>query len=284
MVKGDWRFWMMLDWFLDVSVFIVAVMKVSRHVVAQRRAELGEWIKRRRFISLRDVCERFGISEATARRDLRALESDKTIVRAFGGAVGDFDQTFEPFSQRMEHAADDKQTLVETAVEFVASGMTCFLDGGTTLFYLARELSRREFRSLCVVTNNLAAAEALAQTKGVKLVLTGGQFLGRQSILLGREALHGIKPYHFDLAFLSAQGINRQGLWNSRGNVVGIQKAVMKASSRSIFCLDRTKFGKKGEEFLMRLDELPQCITNARPADFKRARFAQNPEQFILST
>lgn len=241
---------------------------------------MAEWVKQRRFLSIQDVCERFNISEPTARRDLRVLESQRAITRTFGGAIGDFDQTFESFSQRTEVAHEAKKRLAENAVDRIEDGMCLFLDGGTTLFYTARELGRRSFKDLTVVTSNLAAAEALVQSSDIKTILTGGEFIGRQSVLVGKIATHGLKPFHFDYAFLSAVGINQKGVWNTRGHVVEIQKEVYGRTDQPIFLLDRTKFGKEGDEFVLPIERVAHCITDASGPDFKKAGIQGDPSRF----
>jgi DeoR/GlpR family transcriptional regulator of sugar metabolism len=259
-------------------------MRVARAVIDKRRADMAEWVKQRRFLSIQDVCQRFEISEPTARRDLRALAQEDKITRTFGGAIGDFDITFESFSHRTEIAHQAKKALTREASSRVRSGMTLFLDGGSTLFYLARELGRRELDGLTVVTNNVAAAEALVQTEGINTVLSGGEFIGRQSVLVGPVAIRGLKPFRFDFAFLSAVGINEEGIWNTRGRVIEIQKSVIRQARESIFLLDRTKFGRGGDEFLLPVNKIPHLITDARTTDFKKARVEFIPDSMTLVT
>lgn len=257
-------------------------MRVPRAVIEKRRADMAEWVKQRRFLSIQDVCERFRISEPTARRDLRVLAREDKITRTFGGAIGDFDSTFESFSQRTEVAHEAKKALASEASERVQSGMTVFLDGGSTLFYLARELARRQLSGLTVVTNNVAAAEALVLTDGITIILTGGEFIGRQSVLVGPVATEGLKPFRLDYAFLSAVGINSLGIWNTRGHVIEIQKSVIRQARQSTFLLDRSKFGRDGDEFLLPVGKIPHLITDAGPSDFKKSKVEYNSKTVTI--
>ncbi len=196
--------------------------------------------------------------------------------------MGDFDSTFESFSQRTEVAHQAKKALAQEASERVRSGMTVFLDGGSTLFYLARELARKQLHGMTVVTNNVAAAEALVLTEGINIILSGGEFIGRQSVLVGPVAIGGLKPFRFDYVFLSAVGINQSGIWNTRGHVIDIQKSVIRQAQKSTFLLDRDKFGRGGDEFLLPLNKIPHLITDARPADFKKSKVEYVPQKMTL--
>jgi len=256
-------------------------MKVAKAVVEQRRAELAEWIKQRRYLSIKEVCEKFAISEATARRDLRALEFNNVIVRAFGGALGEFDQTFQSFASRMEASAEGKKAIARKAADFVQDGNAVFLDGGTTLFFVARELSRRRFENLHITTNNLAAAEALAETDGIRVTLTGGDFLGRQSVLLGTTALKTLRSSRFDLALLGGLCIDAQGIYNTRQPVIELQHTVIDRSRNTFLCLDRTKFGPSGDDLFLPLAQIPDCITDASPADIQKAGAEPFAHRFI---
>ncbi|MEO0453534.1 MAG: DeoR/GlpR family DNA-binding transcription regulator [Verrucomicrobiota bacterium] len=225
-------------------------MRKPKAVVDQRRAELAEWIKQKRFLSVQAVCEKYNISEATARRDLRELESQKAIVRTFGGATGDFDQTFQSFAARMDKGSDKKKMIAAAAGSSVSDEQIIFLDGGSTLFYLACELAKREWKALTIVTNNLAAAEALSQQEGIQVVLTGGRFLGRQSVLIGPSVLHSLNQYAFHQSFLSAQAVSNDGVWNTGTEIVEVQKKIQASSERSHLLFHQDKWKASGDTFL----------------------------------
>ena len=65
-----------------------------------RRKSLAELLENHRYLPLAEVCARLGISQATARRDLRVLVREKKITRTYGGALGTFDATFASFADR----------------------------------------------------------------------------------------------------------------------------------------------------------------------------------------
>ena len=52
-----------------------------------RQSQIKQLFQEKKRITIKDLCDTFGISRETARRDLNELEQDGTIRRIYGGAV-----------------------------------------------------------------------------------------------------------------------------------------------------------------------------------------------------
>jgi len=259
----------MID-FAHIRADDVSPMRVPRQVVEARRSRLTELLLERGYLPISDLCEELGVSEATARRDLSALESEERITRTYGGALGEFNATFTSFRERLREGTDAKGSIARTAVSLVKRGMCIYLDAGTTAFAIAQELRRFRPENLTVVTNNLALLETLGSLSGAKTILLGGQLLERQSVLLGEEAVKAVASQKIDLAFLSAQGMNDEGLWNSQRDIIRLQQAVMKRAVRSCFCLDRSKLGRTAPERLVTWAKVGTLISNLSLPEFRQ--------------
>lgn len=259
----------MID-FAHIRADDVSPMRVPRQVVEARRSRLTELLLERGYLPISDLCEELGVSEATARRDLSALESEERITRTYGGALGEFNASFTSFRERLREGTDAKGSIARTAVSLVKRGMCIYLDAGTTAFAIAQELRRFRPENLTVVTNNLALLETLGSLSGAKTILLGGQLLERQSVLLGEEAVKAVASQKIDLAFLSAQGMNDEGLWNSQRDIIRLQQAVMKRAVRSCFCLDRSKLGRTAPERLVTWAKVGTLISNLSLPEFRQ--------------
>lgn len=231
----------------------------------------------RGYLPVSELCEKLGVSEATARRDLCALESEERITRTYGGALGEFNATFTSFRERLRQGAEGKALIARSAMALIRPGMSVYLDAGTTSFAIAQELRRNAPEKLTIVTNNLALIETLGSLGATKTILLGGQLLERQSVLLGREAVKAVSLQQIDLAFLGAQGMTAEGLWNSQSDIIRLQQAVMRRAVRPCFCLDRSKLGRTAPVHLsgwngvktllsdLSLPELRQCGVTLKP-------------------
>jgi DeoR/GlpR family transcriptional regulator of sugar metabolism len=224
-------------------------MKVASSIILARRQSLAELLQSHRYLPLAEVCARLGISEATARRDLRVLVRENKITRTYGGALGHFDATFTSFADRRAVDHDIKARLAREARAFIQENTTCFFDGGTTIFALAEALYREPVAGLHAVTNSLPVAEMLGRAE-MEVHLLGGRFLQRQSLLLGPDTRRAARQWKFDLVFLGAEGLSRGGIWASEPEVATFQKTLITQARRVIVCAHAAKLGRETGVFL----------------------------------
>jgi DeoR/GlpR family transcriptional regulator of sugar metabolism len=240
-----------------------AALKVALHIVAARRDKLAAWLQQRSYVPLTEVCARFEISEATARRDLAALADQKQIRRTHGGALGEEYHRFPSFMERQRVGTQEKRDIAERALKMIEPGMSVFFDGGTTVFAIAEELQRSPVIPLTVITNSIPVAELLAPVNGIGANLLGGELVPRQSVLLGSNARKALDFYEIDLAFMGAEGLNEKGVWNSQEGVVEMQKGIVKKAKQVILCADGSKLGRRAPVFLARWKEIDTLLTDA---------------------
>lgn len=246
-------------------------MRVPLEVVEERRRRLAALIQRRGYVPVAELCREFQISEATARRDLAALARNHQITRTFGGALVDFNLKFPSFQQRQTENATGKARMASTALRLISPGHCVFFDAGTTTFRIAEALREHPLTPLTIVTYSLPVAEVLAPVEGFSVHLLGGQLLQRQSVLLGEMTRHALQLWKFDIAFLGARGLDARGLWNSPPEVVQLQREIVERSSRAVFCLDRSKIGKRGPHFFFRWSSPYHLLTDATAGTLSRA-------------
>jgi DeoR/GlpR family transcriptional regulator of sugar metabolism len=249
-------------------------MKVATSIILARRKSLAELLENHRYLPLSEVCGRLGISQATARRDLRVLVRERKITRTYGGALGTslgaFDATFASFADRRAVDRDVKARLAQKARGFIEEDTICFFDSGTTVFALAEALYRQPVPGLCAVTNSLPVAEMLGRCAEVEVHLLGGRFLQRQSILLGPAARRSARLWKFDLVFLGAEGFSQGGIWASEPEVAAFQKTLIAQAKRVVVCAHASKLGRETGVFLTPWTSKFQLVTDASPA--RRAR------------
>lgn len=222
---------------------------------------MTQLLRARGYLPVAEICRRFNVSEATARRDLVALAGQKTVVRTFGGALADYERRFTPFSDRLNVAARAKAKIGAAAVEQVSPGMTVFIDAGTTLFALANLLRRRPMQ-MRIVTHSLAVAECLSNVREIQIDLLGGRLVANQSVLLGDETLWALRRYRFDWAFLGVEAFNEEAFWNSSDEVVAVQRAVVERAEHHAVCADAGKLNAGAPALLLKWPDLDTLITN----------------------
>ena len=237
-------------------------MKVPFHVVQARRDRLAELLGQHRYLPVKELCRRLGVSEATARRDLAALVGEKKIKRTHGGALSEFNDRFPSFRERQGRAAQAKSKIARATVALMEPNGTYFLDSGTTICAVAEAFRERPVTPVTIVTSNLPVGEMLAAISGVQVFMVAGQLLHLQSTLLGETAQRSLQFWKFDTAFLSAEAMNPEGVWNSQAAIVDQQRVVLERSERTVFCIDGSKLNREAPHFLVPWDRVDALITD----------------------
>lgn len=220
-----------------------------------------------------------------------ALEREKRIVRTYGGALSEFNQAFESFNERRAKGVSGKQWIAREAAKRVHPGMVVYMDSGTTVFAIAECLANSwGGQELTIVSNNLPVAQKLALADGVAVYLLGGQFLPRQSVLLGDRAIKALNGWKFDMSFFGAEGVDAEGISNSTNEIVRLQCKVVEQSAQPLLCVDQTKFGHRAPVAIFSWEEAPEMLTDTRAdafrklgIDLKRVRVTC-PEQALNDT
>lgn len=248
-------------------------MRVPLHIVESRRERLRGLIRTDGFLPIAEICSRLGVSEATVRRDLAAIEADGHITRTYGGALADYNSSFASLGERATRATTAKGRIAAAALARLPLRGCVFLDAGTTISALARLLvsSRSDLKGLTVVTNSLPVANLLGGAPGLKLVMLGGMFLHRQAILLSESTIKALAAWKFDAAFLGGEGVDAEGITNSHTEIAAFQRAVVRRSTHSFFCLDATKLGFATPHKVVAWKDLASLITNATAAQLAEA-------------
>ena len=117
-------------------------MKVSR------LNSIEQYVISRETVSIDELCEVFGVSKNTIRRDLNELEQRGHITKVYGGVTATVPSGAVPTPIRSGLNQIDKSLIGRLAAEEVADGDTIFIDSGTD--YDHHPLARRAERGLQV--------------------------------------------------------------------------------------------------------------------------------------
>ena len=228
----------------------------------ERQQRIEEHIQQVEFASLEELSQHVDASTSTVRRDLNILEKAGNIRRTHGGARLINPKTDEfAFTARDSHEAEEKDAIGKICAGLIRPGQTVILDGGTTVFHVAKQLQETRLQ---IVTNSLPVANLFASAQTAEVVLTGGVIYPRLGVLVGPLAVKAFKEIHADVAILSAGGITLDGLTNSHALLIDIQRAMMDSAARVIFCLDHTKWDRKSVAFLCDLEGIDIVVTDAK--------------------
>ncbi len=247
-----------------------AKMKVTNRREAMLKAVLG---------GMNDVatlCDHFGMSEATVRRDLRALASDRRILRTYGGAaaVGSHEPEASLEERRVSNR-EQKDAIAKAACVHVADGDTVYLDGGTTTAALARHVAGK---AVHVITNNLLVVTALAGTD-LPVTLIGGDVRPSSMSTLGPLAQLSMSRVSVDKAFLGADGVvATNGLCEASAEQAYLKECVIRQSAQVFVLVTADKVGRAGQQYWTPLERPWTLITDNAASDGQLEPFRARTE------
>jgi DeoR family fructose operon transcriptional repressor len=227
----------------------------------ERQQRIEQYLHKVEYASLEELAKEMDASVSTVRRDVTLLEANGGVRRTHGGArlVNPPSDEFV-FHARDTHQLTEKEAIGRACAELIQPRQSVIVDAGTTCYHAARYLESKKPQ---IITNSLPVANHFASASLVEVVLTGGVLYPRLGVLVGPLAIESFSSMHADVAIMSAGGITLEGLTNSHGLLIDIQRAMMRAAGRVIFCLDHTKFGRKSLSVVCSLDGLHAIVTDA---------------------
>ena len=169
----------------------------------QRRRELTQIFLREGAVKVGQLARRFGVTTETIRKDLILLEQQGLIRRGNGRAEVANELTEQTYGSKAREHVEQKQAIAALAAQQIPENASVFLDAGSTVHELARQLLFR--KDLTVITNFMPTA-ALLSANGLKVILIGGEIRPTSGGATGPLAVEAIGQLHADLAVLSTSG------------------------------------------------------------------------------
>lgn len=226
----------------------------------ERQKRIEEYLLKTEFASLDELSEEVDVSVSTVRRDLGMLEQRGVLRRTHGGARLNQPKSDEfAFAARDTHEADEKEAIARACAELIQPNQTVIMDAGTTVFHVAKHL---ESKSPQIFTNSLPITNLYSATNKVETVVSGGVIYPRLGVLVGPLAVEAFAKIRSDVAIMGAGGLSMEGISNSHGLLIEIQRAMIRAARKVIFCLDHTKFGRQSLSPLCALDSIDVIVTD----------------------
>lgn len=207
-----------------------------------RQSQILEFARTRGRVEVVPLSSELGVATETIRRDLRVLADRRLVKRVHGGAIPLESAGFESgvdYRSRVDLA--QKRRIAAATAELLHGAETVYLDEGFTPRLVAERLADRE---LTVVTSSLLAAEALADSDSVTVLLLGGRMRGRTLATVDHWALGMLRDLVIDLAVLGTNGISLEhGLTTPDPAVAAVKHEAVVRARRSVLVAANSKFG-----------------------------------------
>jgi len=209
---------------------------------AERLEKIYELVKQEKYCSITELAEKFDISNATARRDLKMLEDEKKIKSTRGGAMMENHGTSQepPYSEKADINRAEKTRLAKSACAMMNKGETILLDSGSTLLEVAKQIKQME--GITVATNDVLVACTLAENTNIFSTMIGGGIRKNHYSTSGLFAQETIKNINADKAFIGIDAFDPvKGFMITNMEEVVIKRLMMEAAKEVIVICDHSK-------------------------------------------
>ena len=227
----------------------------------ERQQRMARLFERNGRLSVAQICEQFGISETTARRDLEVLAEQGLIQRVHGGAIiVRHAAPEEPILHRSHEQETEKERIGRVTASIIQDGETLFLGSGTTVLQVAQNLVER---NITVITNSLPVINLIAERSNISLVALGGVFRESELSFIGHITEAALAELRADRVILGTRALSlEQGLTNDYLPETMTDRAILKVGRQVVLVTDHTKFGRIATAFLAPLESLHTIVTD----------------------
>ncbi len=213
--------------------------------IEERHKEIESIIKSEGKISVAEIREKYGISDESARRDLRILEQRGLCKRTYGGAISVSQVSKRPPEDR-DYASmpifDNYRSIAKQAAELIRENDIVYLTGGS-FGHIIMPYLPREFH-FTLVANNVEMGHELRAFDNIDVYIAGGK-MRRSGSVTDSLATAFVSNIHFDIAFLTGAGLTAEfGLSNGTDETAAFQRAVIKNSVKRVLLLPGSKIGQ----------------------------------------
>jgi DeoR/GlpR family transcriptional regulator of sugar metabolism len=252
-----------------------------RQATKHRHEQILTELTDRKHATVKDLADVMRVSEATVRRDLRALADSQKLNLVHGGATmprdllsrdggtrevifREIQERDHSFHARHDRNLDAKRIIAGFAAALVPDGAQLFLDSGTTAFEMAPFLSKK--RGLSVLLNSSRLALEL---KGAdcQIILLGGQFRPERMDTVGPVALATLEQVRGFTAFLGADGLSMDlGPAAVDMESAHLYRRAAHNAEQTVLLVDHTKFAAPALFPIVDWEKIDRVVTDREPS------------------
>lgn len=221
-------------------------------------------VQDRPVVTVLDLVNLTGVSEATIRRDIAALHMQKKLRRVRGGAEAIAPPQFvglagRTFAVNETIRIKQKQAIARAAVDLCEDGEPIIVNGGTTTFQMVHPLASRRLQ---VFTNSFPIAEHLLKHSKNTVMLSGGVIYREQQIILSPFENDVTRNFYARRMFMGAQGLGPLGLMEADPMIIQAEHKLIGQTDELVVLVDSSKFESRSSLVLCPLDRIDTVITD----------------------
>lgn len=218
--------------------------KVKSMILYERQREILNYLKQKKFSTVKELAKLVWSSESSVRRDIKALEQKGYVSQIYGGVVlAEYTNSVIPVSLRDSSNSAIKEELAKEAAKHIFDGATVLMDGSSTVRRIIKYINH--YKGLKIITNNQRIFTECSHPE-VQLYCTGGLFLSQSNIFVGSAAENYLNSINADIVFLSSQAISDDGeISDVSEEETSLRRVMLSRAEKRVFLCDSSKLGLK---------------------------------------
>ncbi|MEO7666740.1 MAG: DeoR/GlpR family DNA-binding transcription regulator [Dehalococcoidia bacterium] len=245
-----------------------------------RREHIAQLVDEAQRVGVADLTAKFGVTDASIRRDLILLEEAGRLRRVHGGAVSTSARIAAgTYATKLRLNRDAKIRIAIAAARLVQPGEVVLFDSGTTVAQVAAQMpaTLRAPNAITAVTYSLPVIDELGSWEAPHLVVVGGLYLPDYRAFVGPQTIEGLRDLTADVIFLGCDGLTVEaGLTTPHVLAAEVGAVATSRSRRVVAVADASKLGRQGFTPIISLSEVDILITDLaadpdRVADIRNA-------------
>ncbi|WP_129839810.1 DeoR/GlpR family DNA-binding transcription regulator [Streptomyces sp. RFCAC02] len=249
-----------------------------------RRDEVVDALRETGFLSIADAAARLGVSEMTARRDIRRLAAEGKVMAVRGGVVlpagAPRDRAAPAYTSRSTADVEQKRAVGRAAADCVRDDDVIAVDAGTTAYQLAAALPDTFHGT--VVTHSVPVIDLLMDRPGARGIALGGDLFAPSRALVGSLTVDTARRLKVRTCYLGAAGVDERGIYAAADVERQVKETLMDIAERVVLLIGHTKFTTTAPVLLCGWDRLDAVVTDAEPPPAVRRRLAAEHVRLVL--
>lgn len=227
---------------------------------------LLDCLKESPVLTIKELADRFQVSEMTIRRDLDFLKENNLFYdQTASAAIPQENEEYQYFSEQIRNY-EKKDRIAQAAAKMIEEGDILILDSGTTTGVLSKYIP--EGPELTILCYNYHILSQLYSRDNLSLIFAGGYLHKKDLMFECAEGISLIKRTRASKMFVSASGIHEKlGMTCAHNYEVVTKRAAIESSLMKILVADSSKFGQVRPGYFARLDEIDEIITDSDLSD-----------------
>ncbi|MCG9706119.1 HTH-type transcriptional regulator UlaR [Photobacterium damselae] len=236
----------------------------------QRHNAILTLLEEMQMINISQIIDKFGISPATARRDIAKLDELGRLRKIRNGAerIETQKRKWSPLNINSTDFYEEKAQIAHAAAALCKPGDSVVINCGSTAFLLGQQLCGENVQ---IVTNYFPLASYLINEDHDDVIIIGGQYNKAQNIFLN-PAPNSLGSYAGNWMFTSGKGLTEMGLYKADMLTAVAEQQMLEQIDKLVVVVDSSKVGQRTGMLFCDMNQIDIVITgkDANPEVIKK--------------